>query len=198
MTQAARNILVIDGHPDASPRRFVHALARAYQEGATSAGHTVRMLPVAALKFPWLGSSDEFRKGEPPRAIRDAQKSLGWAQHVVILYPLWLGSMPSLLKAFFEQVMRPGFAFGEGSTRGLPKKLLAGRSARVIITMGMPGPFYRIFYRAHSLKSLERNILRFVGFSPVRSLIVGGIEDVKPDQRNEYLEDVRELGRRAR
>ena len=112
--------------------------------------------------------------------IRDAQESLIWAQHVVILYPLWLGSMPSLLKAFLEQVMRPGFAFGEGRQRGLPKKLLAGRSARVIITMGMPGPFYRIFYRAHSLKSLERNILRFVGFAPVRSLIIGGVENLKP------------------
>jgi putative NADPH-quinone reductase len=28
----------------------------------------------------------------------------------VIIYPLWLGAMPALLKGFFEQVFRPGFA----------------------------------------------------------------------------------------
>ncbi|MDP2324737.1 MAG: NAD(P)H-dependent oxidoreductase [Gammaproteobacteria bacterium] len=192
-----KNILIIDGHPDAREGRFVHALACAYREAATGAGHTVRTLSVATLKFPWLQTSDDFRKGEPPPVIRDAQESLVWAQHVVILYPLWLGSMPSLLKAFLEQVLRPGFAFGAARQRGLPKKLLAGRSARVIITMGMPGPFYRIFYRAHSLKSLERNILRFVGFAPVRSLIIGGVEILKPVQRRQHLDEVRELGRRA-
>ena len=40
--------------------------------------------------------------------------------------------------------------------------------------MGMPALFYRWYYGAHSLKSLERNILNFVGIAPVRKTIVGG------------------------
>lgn len=192
-----KRILVIDGHPDARPERYVHALARAYRAGATEGGHEVRVLPVGSLRFPWLQTSDGFRKAEPPPAIRKAQEALRWAEHVVILYPLWLGSMPALLKAFFEQVLRPGFAFAEGKGRGLPKQLLAGRSARVIVTMGMPGTFYRVFYRAHSLKSLERNILRFVGVSPVRSLVIGGIDGLTPADRRRNLDSVMDLGRRA-
>src|SRR3546814_9565938 len=85
----------------------------------------------------------------------------------------------ALLKAFLEQVMRPGFAIDEGSA-GAEAKLLSGRSARIIVTMGMPAPFYRFFYRAHSLKSLDRNILRAVGFDSARYSIIGSVEASAP------------------
>ena len=39
--------------------------------------------------------------------------------------------------------------------------------------MGMPGLFYRWYYRAHSLKSLKHNILQFSGISPVKVTFVG-------------------------
>jgi len=179
-----RRILVIDGHPDKRDGRFIHACARAYAEGAAKAGHSVKTIKVAELKFDWLKTNDEFLKGAPPRAIRSVQADIAWCDHLVILYPLWLGSMPALLKAFFEQTMRPGFAFKNERRGKLPKKLLAGKSARIVVTMGMPSLFYKWYYRAHSLKSLERNILAFVGIGPVRASVIGGIEgNVKARER---------------
>lgn len=50
--------------------------------------------------------------------------------------------MPALLKAFFEQALRPGFAMST-SAKGGWTKLLSGRSARVVVTMGMPAFVYR-------------------------------------------------------
>src|SRR5688500_12233228 len=108
-------ILIIDGHPDARPQRFMHALARAYCDGAKAAGHEVEMLTVGALDFPLLRTAEDFQIGEPSPTIRAAQESIRRAEHVVILFPLWLGAMPALLKAFFEQTLRPGFAFGEAA-----------------------------------------------------------------------------------
>lgn len=32
------------------------------------------------------------------------------AEHIVFVSPLWLGTMPALLKGFLEQVMRPDVA----------------------------------------------------------------------------------------
>ena len=72
--------------------------------------------------------------------------------------------------------MRPGFAFAHGKGKGLPKKLLTGRSARIVVTMGMPSLFYRLYYRSHSVRSLARNILGFVGFKPVRVSLIGNVE----------------------
>jgi len=188
-------ILIIDGHPDGDPARLIHALADAYEAGAADAGHEVRRIAIAALDFPLLRSKRDWEEGEPVPAIRAAQADVAWAEHIVFLYPLWLGDVPALLKGFLEQVARPGFAIGSRS--GVNGGLLKGRSARVVVTMGMPGFFYRLFYRAHSLKSLERNILKFAGLGPVRHSVLGMVEG-KPERRARWLEDMRRLGAKAR
>lgn len=58
----------------------------------------------------------------------------------------------------------------------MPKKLLKGKSARVIITMGMPAFIYKWFFRAHSLKSLQRNILGISGIKPVKHSLIGTVD----------------------
>jgi putative NADPH-quinone reductase len=190
-----KRILVLDGHPDPRGEHFVHGLATAYRESAQSAGHDVRTLAIASLDFPLLRSPDEFQHGIAPAAIASAQADIEWANHLAIFYPLWLGSMPALTKAFFEQALRPGFAFGPARGRGLPQQKLKGRSARVVVTMGMPSFFYKWFYRAHSLKSFERNILHFCGIRPVRATVVGMVED--KSTREKALASMRRLGARA-
>jgi putative NADPH-quinone reductase len=189
-------IAIIDGHPDPDRRRFVHALADAYSDGASAAGHQVTRVEVARLDFPILRSQEEWMEGETPVAIQGAQETVLWAEHLVFLYPLWLGEVPALFKGFLEQVARPRFAF-RYRDQGLPEKLLKGRSARVVVTMGMPGFFYSLVYRAHSLKSLERNILRFAGVGPIRHSIVGAVAS-SPGRRERWLHRMRELGAAGR
>lgn len=192
-----KRILIIDGHPDATAERYLHALSSAYRDGARAGGHEVRGIVVSELEFPLLRTSEDFRSGNPNETIRKCQQDLAWADHVVILFPLWLGSMPALLKGFLEQVLRPGFAFAAGKGRHLPRKLLRGRSARVVVTMGMPGLFYRWYFRAHSLKSLERNILGFCGLRPVRACVIGMVESMSQAGRGNWLARVQKLGQRA-
>ena len=192
----ARNILVLNGHPDPASKGLCHALAEAYAKGAREAGHAVRRLDVAALEFGLLHSQAEFDRSAEAPAILAAQEALMWANHLVVIFPLWLGDMPALLKAFFEQTLRPGFAFID-RPRGFPIGHLKGRSARIIVTMGMPAFIYRWYFRAHGLKTLERNILRFVGFAPVRSTVLGGIGQRSRESIGRALADVEALGRRA-
>lgn len=193
-----KRILLIDGHPDSRAERFVHALAKAYWDGARAGGHEIKSIIVSEVDFPLLRTSDEFESGNIPEPIRRAQEALAWADHVVILFPLWLGSMPALLKAFLEQTLRPGFAFAEGATLGTHRKLLTGKSARIIVTMGMPALFYRWYFRAHSLKSLERNTLAFCGIRPARASIIGAVETIGPRGRGNWLARVQRLGRQGR
>jgi putative NADPH-quinone reductase len=120
-----------------------------------------------------------------------------WATHVVIFYPLWLGSMPAMLKALLEQTLRPGFAFSSRKIGRWPVKMMGGKSARVVVTMGMPALIYRWYFRAHSLRSLQRNILKFVGFRRVRSTIIGSAGSMTRAQREGWLKNVRSLGHAA-
>jgi putative NADPH-quinone reductase len=190
-----RHIAIIQGHPDPKGGHYGHALADAYAKGAKAAGHKVSRIEVAALDFPLLRSFKEFESGEVVDDLMSARQAIERADHLVILYPLWLGTMPALLKAFFEQLFKPGFAFDylEG---GRWRKRLTGRSARVVITMGMPAFAYRWYFGAHSLKSLERNILKFVGIKPVRESLIGMVEG-SAGHREKWLAKMEVLGRKG-
>ena len=190
----SRRIVIIQGHPDAAARHFGHALADEYAKGCEDGGHEVRRVEVAQLDFPLLRTKEDFEKGTPPESIRQAQEAIKWADHLVIIYPLWLGSMPALLKAFLEQVLRPGFAFEYQKSGGMAKKLLVGKSARVVITMGMPALVYRWIFFAHSLRSLKRNTLWFCGIGPVKSTIIGSIEGLTGRQKDDWLDEMRGCG----
>jgi putative NADPH-quinone reductase len=189
-------ILILNGHPDAASKGLCHALAEAYAEGARSAGSEVRRIDVASLDFGFLHSQAEFEKGKAPTAIVSAQQDILWADHLVVVFPLWLGDIPAVLKAFFEQTLRPGFAF-DYRPSGLPVMHLQGRSARVIATMGMPAFVYRWYFCAHGLRNLKRNILKFVGLRPVRDTLIGSVGTAKKETIARRLIEIRQLGRRA-
>lgn len=187
-------ILLIEGHPDPIGKHLCHALADAYAEGAAEEGHQVRRTKVAQLDFPLLRSEQDWEFGAVPDALKQAQEDILWAQHVVVIFPLWLGDMPALLKAFLEQVARPGFAFTGDSGNPMAHKGLVGRSARVVVTIGMPALIYRWYFGEHSIKSLERNILGFVGFSPVTETLIGKVDKLGPDGVHKWTEKMRRMG----
>jgi putative NADPH-quinone reductase len=194
----SKRILIIQGHPDASAPHLCHALASSYAQGAEGASHAVRYIKLAELDFPLLRSQQAWQKGSIPDSLKPAQEDIAWAEHIVFFFPLWLGDMPALLKGFLEQVARPGFAFTYeegGSPWG--KKALTGRSARVVVTMGMPALVYRWYFRAHSVKSLERNILGFVGIAPVNETLIGLTGDMKAADVAKWLAKLKRLGARA-
>jgi putative NADPH-quinone reductase len=190
-------VLLIQGHPDASQAHFCHALADAYAGGAAAAGHEVRRIDIARLDFPLLKSQRDWEEGPLPDGLREPQAAIGWAKHIVLFFPLWLGDMPALLKGFLEQVARPEFAFGGTRENPFAHKPLAGRSARVVVTMGMPALVYRWYFRSHSVKSLERNILGFVGIAPVRATLIGAVGGLSHKAAATWLGKLGDLGRRA-
>jgi putative NADPH-quinone reductase len=187
-------IVVIQAHPDPAGGHLCHALAQAYADGAREAGHELRVIDVAHLDFPLLRSQQDWQTGQVPAALRPAQDDIRWAQHLVFFFPLWLGDMPALLKAFLEQIARPGFAFERVEGNPLGKKLLGGRSAHVVVTMGMPALVYRWIFRAHSLRSLERNILGFVGIGPIRETLVGGVDGLGAEGVANWRTQMQALG----
>lgn len=192
-----RQILIIQGHPDATRQHLCHALAAAYAEGARAAGHRIETIDVAQPAFPVLTDPAEWHEGPVPPALLPAQEAIARAEHIVLVFPLWLGDMPALLKGFLEQTLRPGFALARAPANPLKAGLLGGRSARVIVTMGMPAPVYRWFYRAHALQLLRRNILGYVGIAPVRATVVGGAGAMTPERCAHWCALLGRLGARA-
>ncbi|HVM81266.1 MAG TPA: NAD(P)H-dependent oxidoreductase [Stellaceae bacterium] len=190
-----KRIAIVQGHPDASSRHLLHAMADAYAEGAAAAGHEVRRIEVARLEFPLLRTQAEFESGELPPALVAPQDDMRWAQHWVFLFPLWHGTMPALLKGFLEHVFRPGFAM-EYREKGFPKRLLRGRSARIVVTMGMPVLMYRWYFGAYGVRSFERSMLSFAGIKPIRESLYG-LTFADEKKRARWIEEMRRHGGRG-
>lgn len=190
-------IMLLVGHPDPAQNHFAQALAEAYAAGARAGGHELREVSLAALDVPVLRSREEWEHQPCPDILLPARDALDWAQHLVIIYPLWLGDMPAHLKAFLEQIARPGFAFDYSEKNPMGMKRLKGKTATIIVTMGMPGLFYRWFYFSHSLRSLKRNILAFVGIKTIGTEVIGMVETRKAGTHQKWLERIRSRGMRG-
>jgi len=198
MTNKAKRIVIIQGHPDPDGNHFCHALAKAYVDGVAAAGQEINIVDVARLDFPFLRSRDDQR-GEPPPVIRETQSAIIRADHVMMIYPLWNGGAPALLKAFLEQTLRPAFIFPEIEATGAlglfsyfsQRKALKGKTARVVVTMQMPAFVYRWYFRPHP----EKNTLRVSGLKPVAESLIGGVEARNGRKRERWLRRMRELGR---
>jgi putative NADPH-quinone reductase len=185
-----RRVAIIQGHPDPAGNRFCHALADAYAEGAVL--HEVTRIEPAKLDFPILR-----RKGiSRPGTLMPARDAIIVAQHLFIIFPLWHGTMPALLKAFIEQVMRPGVAL-EYRREGFPRALLTGaRSSRR--DDGDAGLINRWYFRAHGVRGVERSILRFAGMKPVRETLLGMVQAVSEARRRDWLDRLKDQGKQFR
>ncbi len=190
-----KRVLLINGHPDANPARLCHALADAYAKGATGAGHDVKQLNIATLSFPILRDPQEFMQPPANPDLLAAQDAFLWSEHIVFVFPLWMGGPPALLKAFMEGLGCGEFLLGQGKG-GFPKGRLAGRTARIVVTMGMPSLIYRFYFRAFGTRAFEHGILRMAGIRSVRTTLIGGI-GASVDRCRRWVGVLRDLGAKA-
>jgi putative NADPH-quinone reductase len=61
----------------------------------------------------------------------------------------------------------------DASQTHLCHALACSYSTGAVVTMGMPAFIYRWYFLAHSLKSLEHNLLGIVGIAPVNETLFG-------------------------
>jgi putative NADPH-quinone reductase len=180
-----KRILVILGHP--ASNSFCGALAERYAQSAVRAGHEVRQLFLGAMDFdPVL--REGYQQVQPLEAdLRRAQADIVWAEHLTLVYPIWWGGVPALLKGFFDRVFLPGFAFKYREGKAFPDKLLHGRSAHLLVTMDTPPWYYRWVYRMPGLHQVRKTTLAFCGIEPQRTLTFGPILGSSADQRETWL-----------
>ena len=84
----------------------------------------------------------------------------------------------------------------EYQEKGFPKRLLAGRSARIVVTMGMPTLMYRWYFGAFGVRGFERSMLGFAGIKPICESFFGLTfsDDAK---RRGWIETMRRYGKDA-
>lgn len=79
-----------------------------------------------------------------------------------------VGAEPAQLKGLLDRLLLPGWAFRYHRDDPMWDRLLAGRSADLIVTMDTPPWYLRLAYGDAVIKRWTRQVLGFVGFKPVR------------------------------
>lgn len=114
---------------------------------------------------PILHESEHYTAGN--RNIsgqnRKFQRMISNSDLLIFIYPIWWGSMPAILKGFFDRVLTSGFAFRY--EKGRPVSMLKGKKAIVFTTSGGPLWAYRLSFNMPK-RVMNNFILRFCGINP--------------------------------
>jgi len=101
------------------------------------------------------------------------------AELVVLQHPLYWYAPPALLKLWFEEVLRHGWAFGEGERR------LAGKHCQWVVTTGAPANGYLPEgMHGHDFEAfvpVVRQTAKFCGMHWHEPIVVHGASRIDPE-----------------
>jgi NAD(P)H dehydrogenase (quinone) len=187
-------IFILLGHTD--PATLSGALADTYEAAARKAGHEIKRQNIEDMHFdPILHEGYKtIQPCEPD--IEDFQANIRWAEHIVIIYPTWWSAMPAMLKGLFDRAWLPHFAFNFADHGLTWKKLLSGRTAR-IITSANTTPWMLRFMYGSPVNKLSLAILGFAGIR-TRATVFGPSERASDRRKAKWFRIVESLGRRGK
>lgn len=190
-----KKVFILLGHSD--KKTLSGILASNYEKGARAGGHKVRRMNLGDLKFdPILHEGYKvIQKLEPD--LCKVQENMKWADHIVIFYPNWWGSMPALLKGMFDRLFLPGFAFRFKKNGFGWEKLLTGKSAMVNITMNTH-PWLAWLLFGDNSNEIKCNILEFAGIEPVNLVKMGPVEKMSDEEHEGLKRRMYRLGKSAK
>ncbi len=187
-------IFILLGHTD--PATLSGAFADTYEREALASGHEIRRQNVGEMHFDPILHEGYKSVQELEPDLKDFQENVRWAEHIAIFYPTWWCSMPAVLKGLFDRAWLPHFAFNFADHGLTWKKLLSGRTAR-IVTSSNSSPFIEQMMYGPSTVVLDLCILRFAGIR-TRSTCFGPSERASERTKAKWFRTVERLGRAGR
>jgi NAD(P)H dehydrogenase (quinone) len=189
-----KKILIMLANPDKNS--FNGKLAKAYEEGAKKSGNKVKFLALGDLKFdPILHKGyKEIQALEPD--LLSAQESIKWADHIALFYPTWWGTMPAILKGFFDRIFLPGFAFSFHKKGSGWDKLLKGRTAHIIATMDSLPLINCLILRGASERIISTGTFGFCGIKTKKKIKIGAVKNFSDEKKEKWVGKMKELGGR--
>lgn len=122
---AIRHVVVL-GHP--APGSFNHQVAETYCATARACGQEAEVRDLYANGFDPLLKADErpgYGAGTPAPDVAAELAALEGVRALVLVYPIWFGTPPAIIKGYVDRVLSAGFGAREVKA-GKAHPLLAG------------------------------------------------------------------------
>ncbi len=187
-----KQVLIINGHPD--KESFNYALSEAYVKGVNTTNSILSKINISDLEFnPNLAFGYRKRMELEPDLV-DAIDNIKKADHIVWIFPMWWYGYPALMKGFIDRTFLAGITYQPMEGKPLPKKLLKGKSARLIITADTPKWYDFLIMKRPAINQFKKGTLQFCGINPVKVTYIAPIKNSSPDFREKWLKKIHLLG----
>lgn len=183
--------LIIYSH--LNPTSFTKAIVDEVEKNAIASGDEVKIIDLYGDQFnPVLGMPDiahQFMGQTMPDDVKKYQDMITWADHLTVVYPMWWGQMPAMLKGFIDRVFSYGFAFSISENGA--QALLKGKTASVFVNTNTP----TAVYEATQMNTAQRRIIDggIFGFCGIDTEITffGQVSSGSDELRKGYLEAIK-------
>ena len=171
----SKKILIIVANPKKSSLSF--SIANRYKELMLKKGYSIETLDLYADEHqqPFFTYEDDPYKVEPTQEMLYYQNKISNANELVFIFPYWWGSMPAILKNFFDWNFSMGFV--AVFENGRPKGLLTDKTVKIFTTTGAPYLIGMFTGTHRRLKNMfKEQIVEFCAMKLEEFNIFGGVD----------------------
>ena len=192
------NTLIVFNHPYGGS--FCGAILAAVERGLKTGGHKCRVInldqddfdPVMRSKdllaFVGAGRAGEDALDAIDDQVREYKEHLEWAEHLVMIFPVWWMTTPAMTKGFIDKVIFPAIAYDMKDGRLVSR--LSLRKVTVISTMNTPADIYREVFGNPLEGSLIKGTFRQIGIENIEWTSLSEVKQVSRGQREAWLEEI--------
>lgn len=192
------NTLIVFNHPYGGS--FCGAILAAVERGLKTGGHKCRVInldqddfdPVMRSKdllaFVGAGRAGEDALDAIDDQVREYKGHLEWAEHLVMIFPIWWMTTPAMTKGFIDKVIFPAIAYDMKDGRLVSR--LSLRKVTVITTMNTPADIYREVFGNPLEGSLIKGTFRQIGIENIEWTSLNEVKQVSREQREAWLEEI--------
>ena len=131
---------------------------------------------------------EEGLEGVDPIVLK-YMKKLRWAEHIVMIFPIWWMSMPAMMKGFVDKVIFPGVVYKmEGGN--LVSMLSGLKQVTIITTMNTPSDVYKSMFNNSIEGSLIKGTFNKIGIHDIRWISLNMVKQVGDEKRWVWLDEI--------
>lgn len=192
-------VLMVRAHP--VRESLLQAAGDRAAAAITRAGHEIRQIDLYADGFEPTVSEEEWRMHKTGPALSPSLQSyadaLGWAEHLVLVYPTWFGGFPAMLKGWLDRVWVRGVVCETSADSSRTRSKLRHITHLTVVTTHGGSKFMNSLGGEPGRRMVRRRIRSLCSRScHPRWVALYGNDFCTPAKRLEFLETVeRRLGR---
>ena len=203
------NVLVVFAHPE--PKSLNGTLKDLAVKKLKDIGNKVKVSDLYHMRFKAILDPDDFLELENSDRfspimeqihaaqtnsfasdIKEEMERVKWADLIIFQFPIWYGSMPAIMKGWFERILANGFASNMFEGKIYENAMMKGKKAMLSFTTGGPEENYYMDIPDKDPGKLiptTTESLKYSGFEVIKPFVLFGVIGLSSEDAKKHFDD---------